>query len=245
MALRVMVLLLLATVVSPVFGQEVVVQPETKKKSWKPDIPGTIMVEFGWNFKNGTVPSDFQKSWWGSRTLNVYYHYQLRLFKSRFSFNPGLGLSLERFKFTNNYTLPFEPDPDGTYPLVPATDIYPGTIQRSFIVNNYIEAPLEIRYDSKPDDIARSFNVSLGWRFGILYDAFTKVDYTHNNEDKTMKDKQWHGMNRWRQAVYLRVGYGAFGTALYYNYTPLFEAGKGPEMTQMNTVTVTLFVNAF
>ena len=107
------------------------------------------------------------------------------------------------------------------------------------------QAPLEFRYDSKPDDIARSFNVTLGWRVGILYDSFTKVDYTHNGEDKTMKDKQWHGMNRWRQAVYLRTGYGGFGAAVYYNYTPLFEAGKGPEMTKMNTVTVTLFVNGF
>ena len=247
MIVRAVVLFILVGLTIPSMGQDVVeVSPDTPKKSWKPDIPGSIMVEFGWNFKNGVVPSDFQKSWWGSRTLNIYYHYPFRILKSRISFNPGIGFSLERFKFTNNYTLPFEADPDdGTYPLIPAADIYPGTIQRSFIVNNYIEAPLEFRYDSKPDDIARSFNVSLGWRVGILYDAFTKVDYTHNGEDKSMKDKQWHGMNRWRQGVYLRAGYGGFGASFYYNYTPLFEAGKGPEMTKMNTVTVTLFVNGF
>lgn len=246
MALRTIVLFLLVGVCSQGFGQDVVeVQPESNKKSWKPDIPGSIMIEFGWNFKNGVVPSDFQKSWWGSRTFNVYYHYPIRLFKSRMSFNPGLGLSLERWKFTNNYTLPANAYPDGTYPLLPAADFYPGTIQRSFLVNNYIEAPLEFRYDSKPDDIARSFNVSLGWRVGILYDSFTKVDYTHNGEDKTMKDKQWHGMNLWRQGVYLRTGYGGFGASVYYNYTPMFEAGKGPEKTQMNSVTLTLFVNGF
>lgn len=246
MALRAIVLFLLVGVCSQGFGQDVVeVQPESNKKSWKPDIPGSIMIEFGWNFKNGVVPSDFQKSWWGSRTFNVYYHYPIRLMKSRMSFNPGIGLSLERWKFSNNYTLPAEADPDGTYPLLPAADYYPGTIQRSFLVNNYIEAPLEFRYDSKPDDIARSFNVSLGWRVGILYDSFTKVDYTHNGEDKTVKDKQWHGMNLWRQGVYLRTGYGGFGASVYYNYTPMFEPGKGPEKTQMNSVTVTLFVNGF
>ena len=42
----------------------------------------------------------------------------------------------------------------------------------------------------------------------------------------------------------MRVGYGAFGASFYYNYTPLFEAGKGPEMTKMNSVTVTLYVPA-
>ena len=246
MTVRAFILVLLMGVASLALGQDAVeTKTETKKKNWKPDIPGSIMIEFGWNFKNGVVPSDFQKSWWGSRTFNVFYHYNFQLFKSRFSFNPGVGLSLERFKFSNNYTLPTAPDPDGTYPLVPAGDIYPGTIQRSFIVNNYIEAPLEIRYDSRPNDIARSFNVSLGWRVGVLYDSFTKVDYTVNGEDRTMKDKQWHGMNRSRQAFYLRAGYGGFGASLYYNYTPLFAEGKGPEMTKMNTVTLTLFVNGF
>jgi len=165
MAVRSIVLVLLLGVSSLALGQDAVEsKPEPKKKSWKPDIPGSIMIEFGWNFKNGVVPSDFQKSWWGSRTLNIYYHYNIQLFKSHLSFNPGIGLSLERFKFTNNYTLPMEPDPDGTYPLVPASDFYPGTIQRSFLVNNYIEAPLELRYDTRPNDIARSFNFSLGWR---------------------------------------------------------------------------------
>ncbi|MDZ4716399.1 MAG: hypothetical protein SH819_13120 [Cytophagales bacterium] len=216
-----------------------------KKKTKRPDIPGAITVEFGFNFKNGVVPADFQKSWWGSRTVNFYYSYQIRLFKSPISFNPGIGLSLERFKFSNNFTLPFSPDADGTYPLVPATDIYPGTVQRSFIVNNFIEAPIEFRYDSKPDDIVRSLSVSLGMRFGLLYDSFTKVDYTHNGEDKSMKDKQWHGMNRYRQAIYGRVGYGGFGLSLYYNTTPLFAPGKGPEATGMNTITVTMSVTGF
>lgn len=246
MAVRSIVLVLLLGVSSLAIGQDSVqVKSAPAKKNWKPDIPGSIMIEFGWNFKNGVVPSDFQKSWWGSRTLNIYYHYNIQLFKSRISLNPGIGLSLERFKFTNNYTLPMEPDPDGTYPLVPASDYYPGTIQRSFLVNNYIEAPIELRYDTRPNDIARSFNFSVGWRGGILYDSFTKIDYTYNGEDRTVKDKQWHGVNRWRQAVYFRAGYGGFGASLYYNYTPLFEAGKGPEMTKMNTVTLTLFVNGF
>ncbi len=251
MGLRLMAVLGLIWVGTHAYGQEVQgvpavpeVQP-VQKKTWRPDIPGSITVEFGWNFKNGVTPADFQKSWWGSRTINFYYQYPIRLFKSRVSFNPGIGLSLERWKFTNNYTLPFSADTDGTYPLVPASDIYPGTIQRSFLVNNYIEAPLEFRYDSKPDDIARSFNFSLGWRVGILYDSFTKVDYTHNGEDKSMKDKQWHGVNRYREAVYGRIGYGGFGVSCYYNYTPLFEAGKGPEMTKMNSVTVTMFITGF
>lgn len=241
MALRLLAVVGILLVGLQGYGQD----SEPVKKKFRPDIPGSIMLEFGLNFKNGLTPADFKKSFWGSRTLNIYYHYPVRLFKSRISFNPGIGLSLERFKFDNNFTLPFSPSADGTYTLVPATDFYPGTIQRSFMVNNYFEAPLEFRYDTKPEDIVRSLHVSLGMRFGILYDAFTKVDYTHNGEDKSIKEKQWHGMNRYRQAIYMRAGYGGFGLSCYYNTTPLFDPGKGPDSTTMNTVTVTLFLTGF
>ena len=44
---------------------------EPIKKSFRPDIPGSIMLEFGFNFKNGSTPADFKKGFWGSRTLNI------------------------------------------------------------------------------------------------------------------------------------------------------------------------------
>src|SRR4051812_8429417 len=69
-----------------------------KKKTFRPDIPGSFIVELGINIKNGITPPDFQHGFWGSRTMNFYYQYPIRLFKSNFSINPGIGLSLERWK---------------------------------------------------------------------------------------------------------------------------------------------------
>ena len=221
------------------------VSAPAKKKAKRPDIPGNIIFEFGFNFVNGVKPADFQKSFWGSRTVNFYYQYPIRMFKSNFSIMPGIGLSLERFKFSNNYTLPFTADSKGSYQLIPASDIYPGTINRSFIVNNYIEVPIELRFDTNPDDIARSVNISFGYRIGVLYDAFTKVDYNEKGENKSLKDKQWHGMNRSRQAFYGKVGYGGFGLFMYWNTSPLFEPGKGPEGTTMNTITAGISISGF
>lgn len=217
-----------------------------EKKTFRPDIPGRISVEFGFNFKSGATPIDFDKSFWGSRTFNVYYQYSIRILKSKFSFVPGIGLSLERWKFSNNFTLPYKPDADGSYPLVDANVIFPGsTINRSFLVNNYLEAPIEFRFDTNPEDIARSFNVSFGARFGVLYDSFTKVDYTQNGEDKVNKDKQWHGMNKFRYGFYGRAGIGGFGVFAYVNSTPMFSTNKGPDYTTMNSVTIGIYVNGF
>jgi hypothetical protein len=219
---------------------------QEKKKTVRPDIPGNILVEFGFNQKSGATPPDFQKSFWGSRTINFYYQYPIRIMKSNFSLIPGVGLSLERWKFSNNYTLPYQPDANGAYQLVNANTIFPtGNINRSFLVNNYVEAPIEIRYDTNPEDIARSFNVSFGARFGVLYDSFMKVDYTENGEDKSNKDKQWHGMNQTRMGFYGRVGIGGFGLFTYFNQTPMFQTNKGPNNTPMSSWTFGISVNGF
>ncbi|HWA34290.1 MAG TPA: outer membrane beta-barrel protein [Cyclobacteriaceae bacterium] len=217
-----------------------------KKKTFRPDIPGSIMVELGINFKNGVVPPDFKVGFWGSRTLNIYYQYPIRLFKSNFSINPGLGLSLERWKLTNEYTLAPKPLADGTYPLVPATDVLPGVeIKRSQLINNYLEMPIELRFDTNPEDIARSVNVSVGGRIGWLYDSFTKLDYSETSENKSLKEKQLHGMNTYRYGMYGRVGVGGFSIFCYYNISPMFQDGKGPIQTQMNSVTLGISVNGF
>ncbi len=217
-----------------------------KKKAFRPDIPGSLVVELGINFKNGVVPPDFKVGFWGSRTMNFYYQYPVRLFKSNFSIIPGLGLSLERWKLTNGYTLAPKPIADGTYPLVPATDVLPGVeIKRSQLINNYLEMPIELRFDTNPEDIARSFNVSIGGRVGWLYDSFTKIDYSEGGESKSLKDKQLHGMNTLRYGMYSRVGIGGFSLFGYYNISPMFQEGKGPIQTQMNSVTIGISVNGF
>ena len=240
MALRCVVLLALVLA-----GFAANSQDTEKKKTVRPDIPGSLLVELGVNVKNGITPPNFDKGFWGSRTFNVYYQYPLRLFKSKISFNPGIGLSLERWKLTNDYTLASQPGSDGTYRLLPADSVFPGTIHRSQIVNNYVEVPLEFRFDTNPEDIARSFNISLGGRFGYLYDSFTKVDYRDNSENKSNKDKQRHGMNPYRYGVYSRIGLGGFSIFGYWNISPMFEADKGPVKTTMNSLTFGISINGF
>lgn len=217
-----------------------------KKKSFRPDIPGSFMVELGVNLKSGpSSPSTFVKGFWGSRTVNLYYQYPIRLFKSNFSLNPGIGLSLERWKFTNIATLGPNLDTAGTYPLVNARTIVPGTIRRSQLVNNYLEIPIELRFDTNPEDIARSFNISFGGRVGVLFDSFTKIDYSFNGENRTLKDKQNHGMNPFRYGFYTRMGIGGFSWFGYFNASSMFEKGKGPEKTEMTSFTVGISINGF
>ncbi|MCB0489259.1 MAG: hypothetical protein KDC99_12340 [Cyclobacteriaceae bacterium] len=223
-----------------VFGQET-----TTKKVTRINLPGSFLVDIGVN-RGLSAPRDFDTGFWGSRTLNLYYQYPIRIAHSNFSLVPGMGLGFERFKMTNNYTLTSKPGADGTYGLVLADTsiLYPGT-KKSMIVANYFDIPVELRFDSRPDDISRSFNLAVGGRFGVLLDSFTKIKYKQDGETKIVKDKQDHGLNDIRYGFYTRIGIGGFNWFFMYNSSSLFKTDEGPNKTVMNTFTAGISINGF
>lgn len=237
------------------FVFSVAVQAQDKpKKAFRPDIPGNFLIDFGFNTAINP-PANFTQGFWGSRTLNLYYHYPIQLFHSKFSLNPGAGFSFERFKLTNNYTLSNTPGADGSFSLLPATDILTSqaSISKSMLVANYFDLmPIEIRFNTNPKDPSRGINAAVGGRVGILLESHTKVEYTLGSNSVTYKDKQTHGLNSFRYGLYSRVGIGNFNVFWFYNFSPYFSSGKGPHNSQidqtstnMNTMTMGISLNGF
>lgn len=219
---------------------------DKERKVRRPDLPGAFIIEFGFNRAQGSTPKNFDQGLWGSRTLNLYYQYPIRLFKSKFSYNPAFGLSFERYKLSNNYTLTRTPEPDGTYALKPASELDMPNADKSMLIMNYIDfMPAELRFDTKPDDRARSIHIAAGARVGFLFESHTKVNYSEGGEDKTMKDKQNHGLSSFRYGLYSKIGIGSFSLFGYYNITPVWQENKGPDQTKMNTLTVGISLSGF
>ena len=220
-ALLILSLSAFAQQTEPEPAQPAATQPT--KRYARPDIPGTFVVEIGVNSALNK-PTGFDLGFWGSRTMNIYYQYEMRILKSRMSFVPGIGFSLERFKFKNNTTLRIEDD-DSLKMINSAT--YGKSIRKSSLVTNYIEIPLELRFSTRPNDPNRSFKAAVGFRVGYLYDAFTKVKYREDGETKKIKDNQNYRLTRFRYGVYAKVGAGNISVFANYNLTPMFETGKG------------------
>jgi hypothetical protein len=219
---------------------------DKERKAVRPDLPGSFIIEFGFNRAQGSTPANFDQGLWGSRTLNLYYQYPIRLWKSKFSYNPAFGLSFERYKLTNNYTLTRKPEPDGSYALRPASELDMPNADKSMLIMNYIDfMPAELRFDTKPDDPARSIHIAAGARVGFLFESHTKVNYSEGGEDKTFKDKQQHGLSSFRYGVYSKIGIGSFSLFGYYNLTPVWQENKGPSQTKMNTLTVGISLSGF
>jgi outer membrane protein with beta-barrel domain len=216
------------------------------KKVYRPDIPGSILVDFGVNGTAG-APVGFEKGWFGSRTFNVYYYYPMRLGNSKITVNAGLGLGMDRFKFTNRYYLADTAVQDGRFELVPSfvdTDgndkydsiTFPG-LKKSLLSMTYLDVPLEFRYNVNPDDPNRTFWVAVGGRAGWMIGANSKIKRKFDGDRIVHKDRYRQGLNQFRYGVSLRIGIGNFNFFGFYNLSPLFEKGKGPSQTQMTTFT--------
>lgn len=228
-------------------AQEASSTTTTKKKtSARPDIPGTFVLEFGFN-RDVSGPPDFSLNFWGSRTANIYYQYDFRLFNSSIFFTPGIGLSLERYKFKDNYMVAY--DVNNELIMLPQDEAPVPNIKKSMLITNYIEAPLELKWMLNPEDPGRSFKVAVGGRIGFLYDSFNKVKYKENSEVKKFKDKQDFNLNKFRYGLTGRIGFGPFSIFGYYNLSPLFEKGKGLKTDDVyndfNTWTIGLSLASF
>ncbi len=241
---------------------------EPTKKTKRPDIPGTFVVELGVN-RLTEKPNEVKYGLWGSRTANVYYQYDMRILKSKFSFHPGIGLSMERFKFLSylqyypndtlrlsNPTLIFD-DSGNTRFVDFGHALYDGdtlgqpnwantlNTKKSMLTMTYIDVPLELRFSTKPDDPARSFKIAIGGRIGYLLNASTKVKYKENGELKKLQNHQAFNLNRLRYGASMKVFIGNFALFGYYNLTPLFESNKGPSRTDAQTYTVGIALHSF
>jgi len=219
-----------------------------KKKSIRPDIPGVFTVDFGFN-RALSAPVDFDLYFWGSRTVNIYYQYEFRLFKSPFSLVPGIGLSLERYRFKQNYAVGYTNDTHTEVAMIPPADLPTPNIKKSMLITNYVEMPVEFRYTLNPEDPSRSFKLSVGGRIGWLYDSFNKIKYSEDGETKKLKDKQNYHLNPLRYGLVGRIGFGGMSFFCDYNLSPLFKEGEGIQTDNVsnnfNTVTFGISVSNF
>lgn len=97
----------------------------------------------------------------------------------------------------------------------------------------YAEAPVELRFSTKPDDSRRSVKVALGVKAGLLLNAHTKGNIFQDKSGTTLNDykekifsKRY--FNKQRIAATARLGFGHFSLFGSYQLTPLFKEGVAP-----------------
>ncbi len=210
-------------------AQETKTPAPKKKKDWsKIDLSSRSADHFliqlgyaGW----GSKPDSINTSGL-NRTFNFYL-----LFDFPFRTNPhisvaigpGIGADNIYFKETtidlkNNTELMFTRDTVVKY-------------KKYKLSTTYLEAPIELRYSSNPENMNSGFKFAIGAKVGTLLDAKTKakIDSDENGfSGYVTKEKSKKFFNGARLAAIARIGFGNFTIFGSYTITDFTKEGVGP-----------------
>jgi len=216
---------------------------DTAPMKGRPDVPGTFMVEYGHSFSiTDSVPFKVL----GNRNANFYYLYDMPFGVSKFSFHAGAGFGLDRVKFTKNH--------DGRYlwleergdsAVFRSVSRALPDVQKSMFITNYVDVPLEFRFNTSPEDKSRNFFVAVGGRVGYMMRAQTKIKYIENTKVNRRKDQKPFHVTPVRYSAYIRVGVGAFNIYANYALSPLFKPNEGPTNKPIQLMTVGISLDLF
>jgi hypothetical protein len=208
-------------------------EPKTEPKK-KPTLVSRandhLLIQFGYTGWAGIPDSINTKGF--PRTFNAYF-----LFDFPFKSNPkisvaiGAGVGTDNIYFDKTYvgikditpTLQFHDLSDTTH------------FKKSKLSTAYIEAPLELRFNSRPDNPNKGVKVALGIKGGLLVNAHIKQKTEQTSSGATLnayteKESSKRFFNSNRFAGTLRVGYGVFSAFTTYQINSLFKEGVAPDV---------------
>lgn len=204
----------------------------------QPDLPGMLLVDFGFNFLQD-APDTMDLRTWGSRGFGIQYLYPIPIGDSKFSLHTGLGLGFENFSFKNPITLTDTKD-STQVTTVTIVDSLTTTWKKSQLSTHYIDLPLELRYFAKEN--YRGFTFAVGGKVGRLMNSFTKIKYEDDGVNEEDKLKRRYNLNPWRYGVHARVGFRGITLTGQYMFSKLFSSGEGPPTNNFKVgLTIGLF----
>jgi len=239
-------------VITPIVAQNI---EEKNTFGPRPDLRGDLTFSFGLNLLNRNNVDALALRPFGSNSFSVGYMYPINIGNSNFTFNGGISLSYEKYAFSNDsaLTLAYEPivgdDAFSTNAQIVRIDsaiIGSGFVEKSKFETNYINIPVEFRYYINKEKRGNGgFFIAAGASIGYLITGKTKIRYVENEETKKIKRKENFELNQFRYGAHVRIGIAGFGAFFNYDYSPVFNPGKGPENTSTIPVRFGLSFNLF
>jgi len=212
---------------------------EIKKKT--PELPGQIMLDFGFNLISG-APSNLPYHWWRSKSIGLYFVKSFEI-SNKFELRPGIGVSLEKFGHKKNMKVfGYVEDPDGNV-LLDYDSIAGGGLKKNELAVRYIDLPVEVRFNFNGNDRKDGLFLAIGGSAAYRIDSRTKIKY-HDAFGNKIKDikKNDFGLKRIRLGAYGRLGYRSVSAFYKVYFTDMFS-GSGPTGTasmQYSTIGISI-----
>lgn len=209
------------------FGQD----SSERKPFSSPDLPGTLVFDFGFN---GFIdaPDTMDLSWWGSKSASFYYMKTYKLGK-KLTFNPAIGLSLEKYAFVKDITLGEVQNTQGET-VIDVVEVKADDVLKSKMAINYIDLPVELRFYPKGSDRKGSFFIAAGGSVSMLFESHNKVKFKENGVTKMTKNRGDFRQNNFRYGLQGRLGFGSVNFFYKQYFSNIFKS-DGPTGTANTT----------
>ncbi|MEP2026486.1 MAG: outer membrane beta-barrel protein [Reichenbachiella sp.] len=200
---------------------------EIKKKT--PELPGQIMIDFGFNLSKDN-PSNMDYNWWRSKSVGLYFVKSFE-FSKKLELRPGIGVSLEKFGHVDNMEVfAYGEDATGADTLGFST-VLGGDLKKNQLAVNYIEAPVEVRFNLNGNEKKDGMFLAIGGSAAYRFESHTKIKYEDEFGNKMKaKTKNDFGLNKIRLGAYARLGYRSFSVFYKTYFTDVFSS-SGPTGT--------------
>ena len=150
-----------------------------------------------------------------------FYELNIGLAKNYVGLVSGMGLSFNNYRFDNPYTL--LKGQSITEPIA----LNPENLSKTKLAVSYLNVPLLLEFQIPVNHNDGRLFINGGIVGGVKIGSHTKVKYG----DKKDKDRSGFNLNSFTYAATARVGYKDISLFAKYSLTPLFQTGKGPELT--------------
>ncbi len=184
-------------------------------------IPVKPVMDVGFSIY-GNPPTNMELKLLGSRAFNLAMLYEVYI-SDYFTFNTGVGISVERYSFDRNITLRETIDSQNNK-LVGVFPVNYNDIRKSLLSPTYIDLPVEFRAVTSTG--RETFRFIVGFKAGVLVSAKTKIKYGTGDDVRKEKLHDDFFLNRFRYGIYGRVGYKNLHLFTYYSLSDLFQSGK-------------------
>jgi len=94
-------------------------------------------------------------------------------------------------------------------------------------VVTYLNVPILLEFQIPVNQNEGRLFINTGLIGGVKIGSHTKVKYGDNKD----KDRSGFNLNSFKYAATARIGYKDICLFANYSLTPLFQSGKGPELT--------------
>ncbi|WP_436517647.1 outer membrane beta-barrel protein [Ekhidna sp. To15] len=198
----------------------------------RPDIPGELMVDIGFNVWS-SMPGALERRTWSSKSVALYYT-KRKAFSSKLSLNYGIGLGLEKMSLGDSATLFSNVLVNDTLNSV-LIGPNPQNFDKNKLATTYLDIPIEFRFHPMGTEDGEGLFLGVGGIVGLRLNAHTKWKYNNNGE--TVRDKVTgkFNLNSIRYGYQVRAGFR--GVHVFYKryvspvFNDTFDDGFDPVMS--------------